>query len=256
MNSNTNSMRIGIIMGNRIKSFHRRVIEKIVSEPSISIDLIIIDVGKELSLKQIIYKNIKRGRGGYMIIMALRKFLANNKQKTGESNPKVFCNNILETDNPYSKDFCTKISEHNLDTLVLLDGFGIIKEPFLGACKGGILSYHHGDMRKYRGMPPCFWELYNGEKSMGITVQKITKGLDCGSPIIEKEVIIKDNDNLSTLTERAYIESEDMMAKALIKLHSKKFKPISIKKLGLVYTLPNLRQWLRLRSKLLYRRFF
>ena len=36
---------------------------------------------------------------------------------------------------------------------VLLGGFGIVKEPLLSLASQGILSYHHGNMRKYRGQP-------------------------------------------------------------------------------------------------------
>ena len=36
-------------------------------------------------------------------------------------------------------------------------------------------------------MPPAFWELYNGEKEMGLTVQKLSVNLDSGSPLVEKK---------------------------------------------------------------------
>lgn len=39
-----------------------------------------------------------------------------------------------------------------------------------------MLSYHHGDMRRYRGQPPGFWELYNGEREIGVTVQRLAAG--------------------------------------------------------------------------------
>ena len=51
-------------------------------------------------------------------------------------------------------------------------------------------------MRKYRGMPPGLWELYHGEREMGITVQKLAAGLDCGVPIEEKHIPIYPNDTL------------------------------------------------------------
>jgi methionyl-tRNA formyltransferase len=71
------------------------------------------------------------------------------------------------------------------DLLLLIGGFGIIKAPLLDLAPQGVLSYHHGDMREYRGQPPAFWELYNGEKPNRVTVQRLSPGIDCGQPIVE-----------------------------------------------------------------------
>ena len=150
--------------------------------------------------------------------------------------------------------FCKKVLDYKLDALVLLGGFGIVKEPFLSTCRNGILSYHHGDMRKYRGQPPCFWELYNGEKNIGVTVQKLSERLDAGLPILERNIKIRDNDNLTSLRKRVFDLSENMMLEALLKVNSNKFKSKELNELGPVYTLPNLRQWFILKSKLIYRK--
>ena len=54
-----------------------------------------------------------------------------------------------------------------IDVLCLIEGYGIIKRPLLEITNFGVFSYHHGDMKFYRGMLPAFWELYNGETRMG-----------------------------------------------------------------------------------------
>ena len=59
------------------------------------------------------------------------------------------------------------IARRTPDVLLRIGGFGIVKEPLLSLCRAGVLSYHHGDMRRYRGQPPAFWELYHGERSIG-----------------------------------------------------------------------------------------
>jgi methionyl-tRNA formyltransferase len=91
-------------------------------------------------------KNLKRGRGGY--IENIRKFKP--------------------------------------DILLLIDGFGIIKEPLLKITPLGVLSYHHGNMQKYRGEPPAFLELYNNENEMGITVQILSSGLEVVSQLMKR----------------------------------------------------------------------
>ena len=43
-----------------------------------------------------------------------------------------------------------------------------------------ILSFHHGDPRKYRGRPAGFYETFNGEKSIGSMVQILNNNIDKG----------------------------------------------------------------------------
>jgi methionyl-tRNA formyltransferase len=43
---------------------------------------------------------------------------------------------------------------------------------------------------EYRGNKTTFWAIYNGEKSAGVTIQKINAGLDTGQIVKEGEVVI------------------------------------------------------------------
>lgn len=247
-------MEIGILVKPVISEINLKVINKISDDKNFQINLAIIDCRPKLSFRKKTKKNLKRGRGGYIIIMFFNKLISKKERiyKTTE-----ICQskgiNILETDSPYSSETVTAIREHELDILLLINGYGIIKREFLTITRLGILSYHHGDMRKYRGMPPVFWELYNNEKEIGITVQKLDTGLDCGIPVVEKSVQIGKKDTLRSLNRRIYNEGADMMHDALIKLSDPEFKPDKIESFGKVYTLPDLRQWLILQIKILFR---
>ena len=64
-------------------------------------------------------------------------------------------------------------------------------------------------------MLPSFWELYDGENEMEITVQWLSKELDCGIPIIEKTILILHSDDLDSLMSRAFLESYSMMREAI-----------------------------------------
>ncbi|MFH0894549.1 MAG: formyltransferase family protein [Bacteroidota bacterium] len=160
----------------------------------------------------------------------------------------------IETASPYSAEILSKISTIKPDVLILINGFGIIKKDMLSIAPLGILSYHHGDMRKYRGMPPAFWELYNNEKEIGVTVQKLEPGLDCGIPMDEMKFRIRKTESLKSLQKRIYRESTDMMHRSLINISNPDFKITRIESFGKVYTLPNFRQWLVLQVKVLLRK--
>ena len=76
------------------------------------------------------------------------------------------------------------IREYNLD-FILRFGFNIIRGEILKVPKYGVWSFHHGDEQKYRGSPPCFWEIYNNDAVSGVILQKLTDKLD-GGIILQK----------------------------------------------------------------------
>lgn len=72
-----------------------------------------------------------------------------------------------------------RIRDHELD-LILRFGFGILKGEILEVPSHGVWSFHHGDERAYRGRPPGFWEMFDGEAVMGSVLQRLTERLDAG----------------------------------------------------------------------------
>ena len=250
-----NLTNIIVLCGGSLTAFQQKVIQSIMDEPQITVSAVLIDARSGMSFKKRFKKNLKRGRGGYMLIMFF-KHLCNKKEpavatKDYFSQWGVPC---IETVDPYTKETVESISPFAADLMVLIGGFGIVKEPLLSAIPGGILSYHHGDMRKYRGQPAGFWELYYGEKEMGVTVQRISAGLDNGTPIKEITVPILNSDNETGLYRRAKEMSIDMMRQAVLSVHEPDYQPKAIQRYGQVYTLPNLRQYLKLKWRLLTRR--
>lgn len=248
-------MRVALLASERLSDFSQKMLEPILSDPAHEIVAAAIDTRPSKSLKQKLIKNLKAGRGGYMIVMAIKSFFAKrSKQPLTEELCEQQGIPVLKTSKPYSEKLATDIAQLKPDVLILVGGFGIVKEPLLSLAPHGVLSYHHGDMRKYRGMPPALWELYNGEKEMGVTVQVLVPGLDKGTPIVEESIQILPKDTLSTLTERMMEGSWGMMHKALRLVNDPDFEPEKIQKFGKVYTLPNLTQYVILQLKVLLRR--
>lgn len=54
----------------------------------------------------------------------------------------------------------------------------------------GTLGIHHGRVPDYRGKKTTFWEVYNGERVAGITIQRLGRGLDAGDIVRTAEVEI------------------------------------------------------------------
>lgn len=94
-------------------------------------------------------------------------------------------------------------------------GFGIVKGDALTAPTYGMLSYHHGDLRAYRGRPAGFHEFRRGEPTVGVTVQKLNESLDGGDIAAFTEVDIRDATSWLAVLSRLYEASEDLLPQAV-----------------------------------------
>lgn len=248
-------MKIALMCGTSLDEFQQQALDPILADKTIEIVEALIDCRPKPSAKKRFMKNLKRGRGGYMLVMLVKSRFA-KQQPTADakeflSKHSIRCN---ETTSPYSDETIQRLRQLQPEAMVMLGGFGIVKEPLLSLAPRGILSYHHGNMRKYRGQPVGFWELYNGEREMGVTVQRLAAGIDKGTPIVEKTIPIKKGDRQNTLCDRALNESTGMMHEALLIVSQHDYQPTTIDQYGPVYTLPNLRQYIALQLKLLFRK--
>lgn len=251
-------MRVVILCNRSLSSFDQAVLRSIEIKPELNIVGFLINTRQ----KPLAWKRIKRewrkGRGAYVIIQiiqSLKARLAKN-HSIGAGNyaeAKGFA--ILQSPSLYTSEVLEWIRSLNPDVL-LLRGFGIIKEPVLSIAPYGVLSYHHADIKKYRGGPPVFWELFNHEQHVGITLQVLDEGLDTGTIVLQQFVPVEKNDSWVSLRHRVYRASEGLAAEALLRLL--KTGPVRnpIGALGKLYTLPNFRQWFILLLKLFYRKFF
>lgn len=247
-------MKIALMCGTSLDEFQQQALAPILADKTIEIVEALIDCRPKPSAKKRFVKNLKRGRGGYMLVMLVKSRFAKQRPSV---NAKEFLTakgiNCIETQAPYADGSAQSMSELQPAAIVMLGGFGIVKEPLLSLAPLGILSYHHGNMRKYRGQPVGFWELYNGETEMGVTVQRLAAGIDKGTPIVEKTIPIQKGDRQDTLCSRALSESTGMMHEALLKVCKPDYQPTTIDHYGPIYTLPNLRQYIALQLKLLFR---
>lgn len=70
--------------------------------------------------------------------------------------------------------------------LGILYGTNIIKENVFSIPRLGSINIHQGLAPLYRGGPSVFWELFNGEKEIGITVHFVASKVDTGDIILQK----------------------------------------------------------------------
>ena len=98
--------------------------------------------------------------------------------------PEVSTTKYVETFSP--KDI-EKVQSLNLDILVR-GRAGILRGDILNACRGGILSFHHGDNKVNRGGPAGFWEVFEKTASTGYIIQTLGDELDGGGVVAQGRI--------------------------------------------------------------------
>ena len=66
-------------------------------------------------------------------------------------------------------------------------GMGLLRVPPRERIGCPILSYHHGDPRRFRGRPAGFYEMLSGESQVGQIVQILSNALDAGKVVAYAE---------------------------------------------------------------------
>lgn len=117
-------------------------------------------------------------------------------------------------------------------------GFGMLTGAVLDAPTHGILSYHPGDIRKYRGMPGGFWEFLHDEDEMGVTVQRLTDTLDGGQIAAFESVDIGDADTWHEVKEAMYLAAEGLLVPAVAAVTDPDRTLETPAELGDLYTCP------------------
>ncbi|MDX6612676.1 MAG: methionyl-tRNA formyltransferase [Blastocatellia bacterium] len=87
----------------------------------------------------------------------------------------------------HTADTCSLIRQVSPD-LGIIYGTNIIRESVFKIPRLGSINLHQGLAPLYRGGPPIFWELYNGEREIGITVHFVEAKVDSGQIILQETV--------------------------------------------------------------------
>lgn len=105
------------------------------------------------------------------------------------------------------------IADQKVDAIVKF-GLNLLRIPPADRLPAPILSYHHGDPRRYRGRPAGFWEMLAGETVVGQVVQVLSNRLDAGQVVAFAESRLAAHSYRSTLIE-AYALSPFLLPQAL-----------------------------------------
>ena len=98
--------------------------------------------------------------------------------------------------------FLDKLRGQNLDLIISVAAPTIFKQELIDIPRLGCINIHHAPLPRYRGMMPNFWQLYHGEKTVGITIHKINSKIDEGEIILQRQALINPVESLDVLIKR------------------------------------------------------
>lgn len=87
--------------------------------------------------------------------------------------------------------------------LVVVAAYGqILSKDVIATPAVGIINVHASLLPKYRGAAPVAYAILNGEAQTGVTIIKVTPGLDSGDMILQEALDIRPDDTTGTLEAR------------------------------------------------------
>jgi methionyl-tRNA formyltransferase len=99
---------------------------------------------------------------------------------------------------------------------IIVVGYGrIIPKWMLELPKHGNINLHASLLPKYRGAAPIQWAIANGESVTGVTTMRIDEGLDTGDILLQKDLVILDEDTAETVSPRLAAIGAELMIETL-----------------------------------------
>lgn len=94
-------------------------------------------------------------------------------------------------------------------------GAPILKSSLFTIPRNGTINLHKSLLPDYRGLPPGFWEIHDGCATGGVSIHRITKGLDTGDIVCQQPVPIPEFVSPAGLREELDLVGTRLMPEAI-----------------------------------------
>lgn len=240
---------VSVLINQYPKDWEVRALEQMVEETRAEIDIVIVENNSDPESKRPRFHEFlfERGAWGWYwaVRAAIRKILNRPNpafRKISRSVDEIECLQDAKKIkcSPIPMDgFGNRLPENVINVLETTDigirfAFGVIKGDVLSAPNHGILSYHHADIRKYRGAGGIAC-LLDESDTRAVTLQRISETLDGGEIVVLNEVDISDTYTWQEANKKAYEAGQSMLSAGIKKLQSDPSCPFQPDELGPIY---------------------
>jgi len=122
---------------------------------------------------------------------------------------------VLDQNDIHETEFLAELRRRDLDLIISVAAPTVFRKELINLPRLGCINIHHAPLPKYRGMMPNFWQLYHGEKTVGITIHRINAKIDEGEIILQKQVPLKAGESLDEVIRRTKQLGAHFMAEAI-----------------------------------------
>jgi methionyl-tRNA formyltransferase len=121
----------------------------------------------------------------------------------------------LYSENINAPDFLQHCQELNIDLVASVSPTQIFKENLISLPKLGCINIHTATLPKYRGLYPTYWAMASGEKTVGISIHYIEKGIDTGRIILQEELEIPPHATLDYMLRVTKLKGAELLLGAI-----------------------------------------
>jgi peptidoglycan/xylan/chitin deacetylase (PgdA/CDA1 family)/folate-dependent phosphoribosylglycinamide formyltransferase PurN len=155
--------------------------------------------------------------------------------------------------NIHSKEAVREVKQFRAD-LGLSLAAPILRKSLFDAPTLGTLNLHKGKVPEYKGMPPAFWEMWNGESSIGCTVHWVAARLDAGAVALSSAIPCEEYSTVKGLQLRLDELGNELMREAVNRISQGEELGTAQGEGGHTYRQPTLKQVAELNRRLAARR--
>lgn len=152
--------------------------------------------------------------------------------------------------NPNRAEHVKEIAAQAPDLLVSIACPYILKMPLLALPPLGCINIHHAPLPRYKGMMPTFWQMYHGEKQLGVTVHTMTARVDEGAALLQEQLPYSLEESLDSLIRRTKRHGAHCVLAALRQIAARSQKTLAMDGApGSYFTFPTLAEMKEFRRR-------
>ena len=122
---------------------------------------------------------------------------------------------VLQPERARDPDFVVKLAELAPDLIVVAAYGQILPQSILTLPKFGCVNVHASLLPKSRGAGPIQWAILNGDPQTGVTIMKMSEGLDTGDILSAHSTPIGPDETTTELHDRLAVLGGELLLKTL-----------------------------------------
>lgn len=156
--------------------------------------------------------------------------------------PYSYCENLN------SKKFLQYCRQLDIALIASVSPSQIFKEDLINLPKHGCINIHTAKLPKYRGLYPTYWAMAYGEKTLGISIHYIEKGIDTGKIILQDELEISSNATLDYMLKTTKLKGAELLLEAINQINIGNVEAYYAEGQGSYFSFPTAESYKRFKS--------